>query len=402
MDSIRWSSLPRDILTTIARRFNTDVDLLRFRAVCTAWRSAVLPRRRFSFPVKVPFPNACFDDLNPNSRPGYFALFQSTLYRLSPISDAHSPNGWLFKVIATNKPNTFSLLNPLSSYKIKFVPECFPNRINLLDYRISEICKSYSLKFVDLEDPSEQSEFVRIRRVAVLSNYLTDDNFVVMLLLYGGSLEAWRCGEEKWTKIGGDDYQFDDVLCCEGKCYAVTFTGVVMVFDSELKPIDSIMNTFLCYNPRQQKLLLEFDGDLYLVDKTSDPDPEFDYDYYLDGYVVNENTINMPMKLSFYRMNKVDGDWNYVGRLGGRVFFLGDDVSFGIWEKDFDGCKGNCVYLTDECFVQIEEDGVCGVDTGVYDLNDCKIVALAECLDYAKVFWPAPSWLTASTSSLQC
>ncbi|GAB4848407.1 hypothetical protein Ancab_003104 [Ancistrocladus abbreviatus] len=402
-NSLRWSTLPRDILTAVARRLNSSVELLRLRAVCSSWRSSLpLPPKPFHSFLKLPFPNARYYDLNPNNRPGYLCLFQSTVYRLSPL--ASSKNGWLLKLSDTQKPNTFSLLNPLSTSKFKTTRPNFPKQINLLDYRISEICKSYTLKFVDQENPLEQTESVLIRRVAVLSDYTIDgdgvgDNFVVLLLRYGGDLEAWRFGEEKWTSIEGDDNRFDEVLCCGGKCYAIDYAGDLSVFDSGLNLIKRFSDRFvMCCQPRQRKILVEFNGYLYVFDKTSDLDAEFYYDHWEDEYVMNWKEYDMPLRLKIFKLNeKNGGGWDYVGSLGDGVFFLGDDVTFGIWKKDY-GCKGDCIYLTDECFVQLEE-GEFGEDTGVYDLNECKIVALAECPEYARVFWPPPSWFLDSASS---
>ncbi|GAB2216083.1 hypothetical protein Droror1_Dr00023850 [Drosera rotundifolia] len=153
--SSSWSKLPGDILSLIARRLDSAVDRLRLRATCPAWRSSTPLPRPSPLPLTLPFFKALLP-LNPNDRPGSLRLFQSTIYRLDfPADDESNDNGWMFKVIETGaKKNCFSLHFRWKNDRISARVGDDGNGsllrgINLLDYRVVEVCKSYSLKFVD-------------------------------------------------------------------------------------------------------------------------------------------------------------------------------------------------------------------------------------------------------------
>ncbi|GAB2223966.1 hypothetical protein Droror1_Dr00004711 [Drosera rotundifolia] len=401
--SSSWSKLPGDILSFIARRLDSAVDLLRLRATCPAWRSSIPLPKPSPLPLTLPFYKATTDDLNPNGRPGSLRLFQSTIYRLdSPADDESDDNGWMFKVIETGaKKNCFSLLVPLKNDRISSrVGDdgngSLPRGINLLDYRVVEVCKSYSLKFVDRDDESNLSESVLIRRVVVLGDW--DAEIVVFLLREFGSLQAWRKGDAEWTMIRGEGkggdwrLKYDDALCWNGKCYTVNVAGEVVVFDEELRRVMRIENSMVYAPLMQRKYLVVWKGELYMVEKTSDPDPEDRYDYIMDAYVMDVDSFDRPLKLVILKLNQ-RGDWEHVDRLGEGAFFVGDDVSFGVRARDFSGCKANCVYLTDECFWDEGKGSAYGDDAGVYDPDGNTFVALAEFPEYARMFWPPPSWL---------
>ncbi|GAB2216082.1 hypothetical protein Droror1_Dr00023849 [Drosera rotundifolia] len=118
--------------------------------------------------------------------------------------------------------------------------------------------------------------------------------------------------------IGGEG-KYDDVLCWNGKCYAVHVAGEV--FDEELRRVMRIENSMVYGSSMQRKYLVVWKGELYMVKKT---------------------------KFVFLKLNQRDDDWEHVDRLGEGAFFVADDVSFGFRARDFSGCKENCVYLTEK------------------------------------------------------
>ncbi|MCI21530.1 F-box protein [Trifolium medium] len=48
-----WSQLPKDILILISERIDNELDLIRFRSVCSSWRSSSIPNHHhISLPLK--------------------------------------------------------------------------------------------------------------------------------------------------------------------------------------------------------------------------------------------------------------------------------------------------------------------------------------------------------------
>ncbi|MCH91335.1 F-box protein, partial [Trifolium medium] len=50
-----WSELPKDILNLISERIEDEIDLIRFRSVCSSWRSSSIPNHHINaLPFKLP------------------------------------------------------------------------------------------------------------------------------------------------------------------------------------------------------------------------------------------------------------------------------------------------------------------------------------------------------------
>jgi len=67
-----------------------------------------------------------------------------------------------------------------------------------------------------------------------------------------------------------------------------------------------------------------------------------------------------------------------VENLGDRVFILGTDSSFFVSTTEFSGCKGNCIYFTDEN------------DIGVFYLENKKTDKIVDFQDQCHLFRPPP------------
>lgn len=140
----KWSQLPKDLLHNISKTFNTHLDVISVRSVCSSWRSSIPPfKKNPPLPLNLPFPIAPNPALNPNRR-GHFSLTQSTIYILqnpnSSKSTASASKPWLIRVEETRR-GKLRPLNPLSRILTENTPVAYPKSLNLLDTRISEIGK---------------------------------------------------------------------------------------------------------------------------------------------------------------------------------------------------------------------------------------------------------------------
>jgi len=135
-----WSQLPKELLGLIAERLNSPFYQLRFRSVCSSWRSSVSPRPLLRLPGRFPFIQG---DGITDSTWG-FHLSRRTIF-LIRSSDARSqtpPNSsWLVKVEEIH-PSRIRLLNPLSRVQLKPLPTSFPNAMDLACFNVLELAKN--------------------------------------------------------------------------------------------------------------------------------------------------------------------------------------------------------------------------------------------------------------------
>ncbi|KAH7848404.1 hypothetical protein Vadar_002336 [Vaccinium darrowii] len=237
MAPVRWSELPLDLLTSIGTRLDNRIDVLRFRSVCSSWRNSIppfrkWPHRRFTLP----------------NRRGSLRLTRTTVLRLQPIHtppDSPPPKPWLIRVSESSKTR---LLNPLFDMEIKPLT---PLLVNLSQFRISEIGRSYQVKYVDLADfgfftNAEEDWPIRFDKVVFLSDIdrtgggrNTDDAVVVALQshhhIFGGHLAAIKLGEDEFMPIAYSTVnEFHDIIHFNDLIYAVDVYGNCYTVDSLL------------------------------------------------------------------------------------------------------------------------------------------------------------------------
>ncbi|CAN8269652.1 unnamed protein product [Cochlearia groenlandica] len=108
-----WSTLPKDLLDLISKSIESTFDLLRFRSVCSSWRSSADP--------KPPLPSHHLPilpdnrtSLFPDSAVG-FRLSQRSVILLKPRDDAADLFGWIVKIEEEDveSPRKVTLTDPL-------------------------------------------------------------------------------------------------------------------------------------------------------------------------------------------------------------------------------------------------------------------------------------------------
>ncbi|XP_031269993.1 uncharacterized protein LOC116128410 isoform X4 [Pistacia vera] len=92
-----WTKAPPDVLEAIAKRLHARIELLRFRAVCSSFRSG-LPR-----PPSVLFPDSILKKTDflkgPIPREDYqFVLVESPIYVVEPIDNINHNQIWFVEV----------------------------------------------------------------------------------------------------------------------------------------------------------------------------------------------------------------------------------------------------------------------------------------------------------------
>uniref|UniRef100_A0A5B7C0Z0 Putative F-box protein SKIP23-like n=1 Tax=Davidia involucrata TaxID=16924 RepID=A0A5B7C0Z0_DAVIN len=385
-----WSELPKDILSMIAKRLQTRVDVLRFRSVCTSWRSSSTLRR-------IPPPPLT---LSPGL--GSFTATETTTYLLEPLDDEGPKRRHLIKVEEDEDDQSLGkmlLVCPLSNLKVCPLPENFPMALDLLDYRISLLHKSYTLRLPFL------------RKMLVMSS---NPQWTVLILTSDGRLIFTEFGDDVRTPIHQDfALIMADIIICKGKFYAIDSSGRAFIIDPSLRLIEIAPPP-----PPPQSVyeiggndLVESIGDLLLVRKLWKFDKRKVY-YDKRGIKHDKGSnLNMVVDMKVYRLD--EDEWVEVRSLGDRMLFLGEDCSFSTSaydddDDDFHMYKGNYIFYKDRALAyHIEKrnevlSGLRAHDVGVFDMASGRVQPLASCPCFAELFWPPETLLAPDTSSSQC
>ncbi|KAM3709917.1 hypothetical protein ACJW31_02G210700 [Castanea mollissima] len=345
---VEWSDLPMELLPLIGKTVQARIDVVRFRSVCA-------------------------------SSGGQSFLSQSTIYRLEPLDDnpnlsTCSSKSWLVKV-EEFEPGRVRLLNPLSSLHIRFLPDSFPKVINLLDFRVVEVGKAYKLQL------SSGKTIAGVNKLLLFPNSAWTscvEDKLIFGLFHEGKLGYVKYGDKNWTFVDDHNFYYDDITVYKGQPYVVDRLGTVSWIDSSMKLIQ--FSPPLC-GLGNQKHLVESCGELYVVDRFFDRERRFDQE--LRRYRVCPKTVNFEV----YKLDQEWGRWVMVKNLGDQVLILGKDSSFSVSATEFSGCKGNCIYFTDEN------------DIGVFYFENQKTGKIVDFPDQCHLFWPPPSWLSSKSSS---
>ncbi|CAK9153931.1 unnamed protein product [Ilex paraguariensis] len=393
-----WSQLPKDLLDLIAKHLDSEFDLLRFRSVCSSWRSSVLSNP-FSSPSRFPIlPNDGISDTTWG-----FYLSKRTIYRIG-LPQPYPQKSWLIKLEKDN-PQRMHLLNPLSKSEFKPLPSDFPKPFDLSNFRVFELGHEYTLQYINYCRPRNSiSDAGNLYMEKIASSGLGIDAFVLLTIHVSGKLVMLRSGDKKWSLVDDLSPLYDDVIFYKSEFYAVDDTGQTVVVDVGLPPSVSVVAHSVFGGDK--KVLVESCGNLLLVDVYLSVGPEDDlgyveeFEFYeqFDCYI-SERTV----RFRVFALDRSGEKWVEVESLGDRMLFLGDNCTFSASASDFPGFRGNCIFFADQFFYSgREEEGVLkSRGIGVFDLETGSIGPLADYSGYSELFWPPPAWVTSTSNTLE-
>ncbi|KAJ4777844.1 F-box family protein [Rhynchospora pubera] len=125
-----WSHLPPDIVQLISEKFKSITDYLRFRAVCSPWRSASLPRPRH-LPPQLPWLMLTHKPYKKQKGQRHNGVYLFYDLERSKLREVHLPEttgmvccasyqGWL--LLLASKGREVLLLNPITRARIQLPP----------------------------------------------------------------------------------------------------------------------------------------------------------------------------------------------------------------------------------------------------------------------------------------
>lgn len=333
---------------------------------------------------------------------------------------------------------------------IKQLPDSYPKLINLLEYRVFEVAKVYSLHLRD-----------RFRwfpnRVAMSLNLDFPSIMMVRMgRLYYGKLgvDSKKCIEV--SRLGGEHSFYEDVIFYQGKFYAICRNGTAVVVDSSLDVtvIASRIEDVFGLNPKKYLVapnLVESSGELLLVHRywdteqfpssgssSEDSDSSSDsVDFYsfdedsskkLSWAQVDPSTLvareilrqraaarapvhgedssdsdyadKPPMttdliKFKVFKLDAEEKQWVEADAeaLRDRILVVGRNRCLSVSTGDFPGCRGSCIYFYDHYNrTNALGRGSMLSQTGVFCLDSGTCLPLTDCPNFHNIFCPPPTW----------
>ncbi|XP_057470225.1 F-box protein SKIP23-like [Actinidia eriantha] len=386
--AVEWADLPPELLQTIAGKFTIHADYIRFRAVCVNWRSSS-PTTPHHLPCQLPW--LMLPHGPTTHHRGFFSLSADKVHflRLPEASPRRrrcgSSHGWL--AITDESPAIF-LLNPLTRAKVLLPP--LSSFSNVVAFNFYDVGREYTLRAPNGDTYTLNLKQMRdffIKKVILSSSPSSDDNYIAFAILnQTGDLAFCKNGDQSWKFIEDAKSYCEDVIYCNGLFYAVNKLGEITVCDVH-GPSPRV--SLICTPPQiggDMQYVVSSSVELLLITRYLD----FEFvDYQFDN-------VYKTMEFRVYRLDLNGPKWERVMSLGDKMLFLGENSSLALSATDFPGCKGNCIYYTDD-YSESNYDGIPGDnDLGVYDLEDGSIEPL-PCYprnSISQLRWPPPIWVT--------
>ncbi|EEF40659.1 conserved hypothetical protein [Ricinus communis] len=392
-----WADLPQELLEIISKHLDSRIDVYRFRAVCTSWRSSVSSSYR-------KFPSILLKLPPPILADAFFSLV--TICRLQLVDDDDDsdgkrlsrPNSWLTKVEESTR-GEMQLLIPLSNRQIKPSPGMMTKMLNLLNFRLVELTKSCTFKLATGRPVLGIDKAVPFPNRARMNDINASD-FGVLAIFHEGKLGYWKNGDRNWTLLDDRNFHYDDIIFYKEKNYVVDRNGTVSWIDSSLNLIQYSPPLCGCGD---KKNLVESCGDLYVVDRYLDGERRI-WQGHEGEHIINQERFNTDelffnllrnyprcgaktVDFKVYKLDEEWGRWVDVKSLDDRIFVVSNEVSFSVSAKEFNGWEGNCIYYTDP---NDEDFGgeLSGYDARVFRLKDHSSVKGSCFLGHSQLVHP--------------
>ncbi|OMO80004.1 hypothetical protein CCACVL1_13222 [Corchorus capsularis] len=373
-----WSQLPPELLTLITKRLETRLAVLRFRSVCSSWRSSIPPKL-------YPLPKFLPSKTKGRCEFSLSRITRNTIYlvRLPENQTSDHPGCcWLVKIRDGTHRVGMRLLNPLSDSELKPLPLNFPKVFDLTSFQVIELGHEFVARLdVYIDHPLEPQSRDYIRKVALIWSESDNGDFIMLALLRFWPVEDLaflRSGEKDWTLLENvNDVQ--DIISFNAKFYAIQQDGKTIVIDQSLN-VNSI-EQFGSRNSR--KFLVQSDDNLLAIEMIFLTNSDSD----TDDPVFTCSACDNVAGFRIFRLNEEEKKWHEIESLGDKVLLLGLRQAISVSASELSWGKGNLV------FYSIGKDRA----MFVFDLENNSASRLENCPAYFNLFWPPPKWVISST-----
>ncbi|KAG7567847.1 hypothetical protein ISN45_Aa04g006860 [Arabidopsis thaliana x Arabidopsis arenosa] len=313
MEIPEWTDLPEELIDLTAKRFSSNIDVVRIRSICKSWRSAVATKQNSFQRHNLPSSNKNIETL----------LSPTTFFRVY-VPSSGSYKGWLIRTKQVSESSKISLLSPFSRQLLDPSQET----LDLLKFGVSEIQKSYEIHIFDKDlIQSVKGKIGPSHRVVFLDN---------LFFAVGEDEKIWCCksGEESsriWTKIKNQVVDFSDIILHRGQVYALDITGAIWWINlSQLRLVKFTPPTPMnCDNCN--KRLVDFCGNLCIVHQLR----------------VRRDNIERTVGFKVYKMDEDVAKWVEVRSLEDKALIVARDSCFTVVALEYHGCLRNSIYFID-------------------------------------------------------
>jgi len=370
-----WSELPKDLLNLISERIDSELDLTRFRSVCSNWRSSSIPNHHPNSTIEFPLFKAPFLSDSINNITSFCKLFKHSFFLIKPPLQQQQQTlvqPWLIRITQTSSDKN-RLIHPFLTHQYQSpYPFHFPHALNFSELSVRHLGSGFinaepePLKHFYMQPEKVVSVTCQGKKPIVLATLHSIFTPVPLLL---------KCGDDNW-KVIPDILTFSlDVCLFKGWPYVVDKVGQTITFGPDDLTVQLVAEPFVDGAGGKVKFLVENEGDLLLVDI---------YEIFL-SYYLDEDAL----RIYVYRLDEKEKKWVSLTSLGDRVLFLGNGCSFSASASDLCVAKGNCII-----FIDYMKNGNC-----VFHLDQDRLSPLSDYPEYFNLFWPPPEWIIKSCIS---
>ncbi|AES69438.1 putative F-box domain-containing protein [Medicago truncatula] len=369
MASTDWCDceLPTELLNLISQRIDDELDLIRFRSVCSTWRRSSNSNHHPNSALKLPQLSYNLSDTinNINTSP-FCCLFKRTIYLIKPLRHHKQHRPWLIRVTQNSHgKKLFHLL-----FKSFYYSHCFPRVLDFNKLSVLNLGTDFIIDHGDFNlcnyffyNNKKREKFLAITcngekpMVLGISEYFPHP----MLFCYLNNY---------WKPISDMSTKYVDICVFKGQFYLVDNTGRTVAIESD-SSVQLVDNPFI---PGDRKLLVESEGELLLVN-------------------IYENLKTFDV----FSLDKNNKTWVKLMSLGDRVLFFVNKCSFSASALDMCVVKGNSVVFIDDTF-NIYGNCVYLLDgsqqSSASDYRKC-FKHVPDGLEYLSLF-SAPEWIVKS------
>ncbi|KAJ3684236.1 hypothetical protein LUZ61_013400 [Rhynchospora tenuis] len=296
-----WAYLPPEIVELISTKVKSIKDYVRFRTVCSPWRSASLPKL-CHHPPQLPWLMLPYNPFKPRD-PSWLVFYDFWGYKMHkfhvPLSDDTtcyaSCRGWL--LLVGSEGGEALLLNPLTQDRIQLPP--FTDRIE----KTFANCK------------------------LTFSGDLADPNCMITVFPKGSRLLfCCQVGDSCWTRYDcrlDDTTKLTDVTYYNGLLYSL-YEGDMMIYESN-KLVEKI-----ALEPKlriARKCFMEGKSGVYVL------------------------ALHPTKKIELYKFKEQFMDLRQISDTSNNtaIFYADNYPCLAVSTDDWDSLDGGCVYMDYNC-----------------------------------------------------
>jgi len=383
---VDWSKLPTELLNLISQRIYGEVDLIRFRSVCSTWRSSSSPNHHdilpFKFPLlKLPVLSDPNDVDTINNTTSFWYLCKQNIFLIKPPQEEEQTltlHPWLIST-SQNTSGQTKHSHPLPQYgtfNCNFVLDY--NKLPVLHLGSTYFVLDYGLT---VNKQLYSGEYMYPKK-AIATMCHGKKSLIVGALASPPYSLLLKFGDENWKVIPDMSANFGDICLFKGRPYAVDKIGKTIMVgpDSSVQLVAEPL-----VGGGNVKFLVESEGNLLLVDV---------YDCRCLCIDPNNPGLNYHVRIDLFKLSEKEKKWVKLTSLGDRVLFLGlrlgSVCSFCASASDLGVTKGNCVIFVGNIFQSIKS-----YQTYVLDLDQGRLSLLSDYPEYSILFRPPHRWMDA-------